>query len=100
MADFFEKTMLAGLGALHVTKEQLEKWVEELVEKGKVTRDEAPKMMKDLLSKADENRKALETRINSGIENALTKVNLATKKDVDALNAKLDLILKEMKKRP
>ncbi len=100
MADFFEKTMLAGLGALHVTKEQLEKWVDDLVEKGKVTRDEAPKVIKELFSKAEENRRALEARINSGIENAVTKVNLATRKDVDALNAKLDLILKEMKKRP
>jgi polyhydroxyalkanoate synthesis regulator phasin len=99
MADFFEKTMLAGLGALHVTKEQIEKWIDELVEKGKLTKEEAPKMMKDLLAKAEENKKALETKINAGIENALTKVNLATRKDVEALNEKLEQILKELKKR-
>lgn len=99
MADFFEKTMLAGLGALHVTKEQIEKWIDELVEKGKVTKEEAPKLFKDLMDKAEENKKALETKISSGIESAMKKINLATKQDIDALNDKLDQILKELKKR-
>lgn len=99
MSDFLEKTMLAGLGALHVTKEQIEKWIDELVEKGKITREEAPKMFKDLMAKAEENKKALETKITDGIENAMKKINLATKKDVETLNDKLDQILKEIKKR-
>jgi len=100
MADFFEKTLLAGLGALHVTKEQIEKWIDELVEKGKVTKEEAPKLFKDLMAKAEENKKALETKISDGIENAMKKINLATKKDIEALNEKLDQILKELKKKP
>ncbi len=99
MADFFEKTMLAGLGALHVTKEQIEKWIDELVEKGKVTKEEAPKLFKDLMTKAEENKKALETKISDGIENAMKKINLATKGDVATLNDKLDQILKELKKK-
>jgi polyhydroxyalkanoate synthesis regulator phasin len=99
MTDFLEKTMLAGLGALHVTKEQIEKWIDELVEKGKLTKEEAPKMIKDLLAKAEENKKVLDAKVNAVVQSALAKVNFATKKDVDALNEKLDQVLKEMKKR-
>ena len=100
MADFFEKTLYAGLGALHVTKEQIDKWIDELVEKGKVTKEEAPKLVKDLMAKADQNKKALEAKIHEAVESASRKINLATKKDIDAVNEKLDRILKELQKRP
>ncbi|HEX9933746.1 MAG TPA: phasin family protein [bacterium] len=99
MTDFLEKTMLAGLGALQLTKEQIEKWIDELVEKGKLTKEEAPKMIKDLLAKAEENTKVLDAKVNAVVQSALAKVNFATKKDVDPLNEKLDQVLKEMKKR-
>jgi polyhydroxyalkanoate synthesis regulator phasin len=98
MTDFIEKAYLAGLGVLSVTREKAKELVDELVEKGKITADEAPKFMKDLLSRADEGKKALEEHIEKGIENTIEKLGLATKKEIAALDQKLDQILKELRK--
>jgi polyhydroxyalkanoate synthesis regulator phasin len=98
MMELLEKAYLAGLGAFSVGREKAKEIVDELVEKGKITAEEAPKIMKDLMAKAEESKKIFEERIEAGIENALNRVNVASKKDIEALEKKLDLILKELKK--
>jgi polyhydroxyalkanoate synthesis regulator phasin len=72
--------------------------VDDLVEKGKITAEEAPKILKDLVAKAEESKKAIEDRIEKGVENTVNRLNLATKKDLQDLEKKLDQILKELKK--
>ena len=99
MPDFFEKAYLAGLGAWSVTKEKAKEIVDDLVEKGKITADEAPKILKEVVAKAEESKKALEERIEKGVENTVNKLNLATKSDVQRVEEKLDLILKELQKK-
>ena len=99
MPDFFEKAYLAGLGAWSVTKEKAKEIVDDLVEKGKITADEAPKILKEVVAKAEESKKALEERVEKGVENTVNKLNLATKSDVQRVEEKLDLILKELQKK-
>jgi polyhydroxyalkanoate synthesis regulator phasin len=99
MTDIFEKAYLAGLGAWSVTKEKAKEIVDDLVEKGKITADEAPKILKEVVAKAEESKKALEERVEKGVENTVNKLNLATKTDVQRVEEKLDLILKELQKK-
>lgn len=99
MTGLVEKGFLLGLGFLALTRERAEKVVEDLIEKGKLTREEAPKVLKDLLAKAEEEKKALEARVDAGLERALQRVNLPTRKDLEEVNKKLDQVLKELKKK-
>ncbi len=99
MSDFFEKAYMAGLGAWSVTKEKAKEIVDDLVEKGKITADEAPKILKEVVAKAEESKKALEERVEKGVENTVNRLNLATKSDVQRVEEKLDLILKELQKK-
>jgi len=98
MHDLFEKGLFMGLGLLALTREQATKVVDELIEKGKVAREEKPKILEDLLEKAENEKKALEARVDAGLEKALQKLNIPTRKDLEEVNKKLDQILKELKK--
>ncbi len=44
MLELFKKTVFAGIGAAVITKERIENRLQELVEQGKMTRDEAARM--------------------------------------------------------
>ncbi len=98
MQNLFEKGILMSLGLLALTREQATKVVDELVEKGKLAKEEKPKILEDLLEKAENEKKALETRIDAGLEKALKRLNIPTRKDIEETNKKLDQILKELKK--
>ena len=99
MKELLEKGFHLGLGILTVTKEKAEKIVEELIQKGKISREEGPKLLKDLLTRAEEEKKALQARIDAGFEKAFHRMNIATRRELEEVNKKLDLILKELKKK-
>jgi polyhydroxyalkanoate synthesis regulator phasin len=97
MADLFEKGLYMGLGILTVTKEKAEKLIQDLVDKGKLTQDESAKAIKDLLAKAEEEKKAFGQKVDTALEGAVRKLNLVTQKDIQEINKKLDKILKNLK---
>ncbi len=98
MSDIFEKGLYIGLGVLTITKEKAEKVINELVDKGKIKQEESNKAIKDLIAKAEEEKKILNQKIETGIENALSKLNIATKKDLEVINKKLDKVIKQQQK--
>jgi len=98
MRDLLEKGIFLSLGLLALTREQATKVVDELIEKGKVAKEEKPKILEELLEKAENEKKVLETKIDAGLEKAIKKLNISTRKDLEEVNKKLDLILKELKK--
>ena len=53
MFEIFKKSLFAGLGLAVVTKTKLESVLEKLVEEGKLSRDEAEKMGKELLDSGE-----------------------------------------------
>jgi polyhydroxyalkanoate synthesis regulator phasin len=61
MLDILKKTVYAGIGATVTTKEQVQKILHEMVEQGKMTRNEAEKMAEKIV---EESRKEFESTTN------------------------------------
>lgn len=99
MTDIFEKGFYLGLGLLSLSKEKAEEIINDLVEKGKISSEQSSKAIKDLLAKAEEEKKVLTEKIDSALESAMKKMNLATRHDLEELNKKLDKIIKQQKQK-
>ena len=99
MADLLEKGFFLGLGALALTKEKAEQIVNELIDKGKIAREDSPDVLKDLMNRAEEEKKLFEEKFCTVLEKSITKLGLPTKKDIDTLNNKVDQILEALNKK-
>ena len=97
MTDIFEKTLYLGLGIISMTKDKAEEIIGELVEKGKMSEDQSAKAVKDLMNRAEKERKALDNRLNESIEKAIKRMHLATRNDIEEINKKLDALAKKEK---
>jgi len=95
MSDLIRKTILAGLGALALTREKAEKLAKDLVKRGELTKTEEAKFVKDLMKKAEKSRVEAEKRIEKIVEKTLIKLNIPTRKELDALKAKIDKLAKK-----
>ena len=93
MFETLDKLMLAGLGAMSMTKEKAEEIFDEYVEKGKAQKDQRPGFVKDLMDRAEKSKKDMEKLISEQIDKALAKQPLATKDDINRIEAKLDQLL-------
>ena len=93
MFEALDKLMLAGLGAMSMTKEKAEEIFDEYVEKGKAQKEQRSGFVKDVMDQAEKAKTDLEKVISEQIEKAMSKQPIATKEDIKRLEEKLDQLL-------
>ena len=97
MFETLDKLMLAGLGALSMTRERAEKIFDEYVARGQAEKDARTGFVRDLMDASEKTRKDLEKLINDQVERAVKTLDLAGKEDVRRIEEKLDALLKPKK---
>jgi len=95
MFDTIEKMMLAGLGAMSMTRERAEKIFDEYVSRGQVEKDKKAGFVHEMLDAAERTRTDLENIISRQVKETVSKLDLAAKEDIAKLEAKIDKLLKK-----
>lgn len=95
MLDLLKKAVLMGLGVITLTKEKVEQIVDELIKKGELTEDERSKAVRDLLTKIEEQEKALNEKISSMVKKSIEKLDIPSRKDIEKLERKIDELKKQ-----
>jgi len=85
--------MLAGLGAVSMTRERAEQIFDEYVSRGKAEKQARAGFVKEVMDTAEKTRKDIENLVSQQVEKTVDKLNLATKKDLARLEGKIDKIL-------
>ena len=93
MFETLDKFMLAGLGALSMTKERAEKIFDEYVNRGQAEKAGRTGFVKELMDTAEKTRTDFEKIISDQIHQAVTKLKLTTHEDIQRLEKKLDKLL-------
>jgi polyhydroxyalkanoate synthesis regulator phasin len=88
-AGFIESVFLLGLGAASATKDAVESLSKDLVERGKMSQQEATKFAQDLARRADESTKGLQDKANEGTSRAASFAGFATKADVSRIEGEI-----------
>ena len=74
-----------GLGGALLAKEKVEKELNELVEKGKLNKEEAQKLIDKAKAKGEEEEKEAKAKLKEAIREVLNEMDLATKSDIEEL---------------
>ncbi|MBI4866467.1 MAG: phasin family protein [Candidatus Wallbacteria bacterium] len=92
--------LLAGVGAVVLAQEELEDFVGKLVKKGEMAEKDGKKLLGDILARRKRQAKrdigSIESTLACRIENALHRVRLVSKKDVDQLSNQIDALAAEV----
>jgi polyhydroxyalkanoate synthesis regulator phasin len=90
MKDMVKNVLYAGIGAAFLTKDKIEELKTELVEKGKLSREEGKEFVDDLIKKSQRAKDELELWINKRVEEKIDQLDLATKDDIADLRRKIE----------
>jgi poly(hydroxyalkanoate) granule-associated protein len=87
------RVLMAGIGAVVLTQEQIEDFVGKLVERGEIADGDARKLVSDVVERRkrivhDGTRRA-EEELDRRIEGFLSRLNIPSKSEIDALSDKL-----------
>ena len=94
MFETLDKMMLAGLGAISMTRERADKIFDEYVSKGKLEKENRTGFTKALMDAADKNRAELEKLVSRQVRETMETLNLPTSEDVQRIEKKLDKLLR------
>lgn len=87
------KVLLAGIGALALSKQEIEEFVERLVERGEIAEGDGRKLVNEVLDKrskqARRSAKRAEKGLDKRMEELLHSMNVPTKADIDKLSRKV-----------
>ena len=90
MKELLQNIMYAGIGAATLTKEKLEELQDELIEKGKMSRDEGKQFVDELRSKSEKAKEQLDQWIARRVEDQVKQLNLASRDEIAELHRKVD----------
>jgi poly(hydroxyalkanoate) granule-associated protein len=98
--DMARKVLLASIGAVALAQEEIEEFVDRLVERGEIAEKDGRKLINDVLErrrkKAEEQAEEVGEEVDERIEEALHRMNVPTKTDIDALSQKITTLTKKV----
>ena len=88
MKTLLEKSTLAGIGLLSMTREKAQKLVDELSQRGDLQANEAKGWAEQLVKRGEEERQTFRELVREEVKKSLDELGLATKEDVQKLTPK------------
>ena len=94
--ELLRKVVLAGVGAVAMSRDETEQLVSKLVERGELAQKDAEKLLRDVQSRlrpgradVQEQAEKVTTRAQQGMEDFLNRLNIPSKRDIEDLSAKI-----------
>lgn len=97
MIEAIKHTIYAGLGATVTTVERIEAGLQDLVDKGKISADEARETAKKISEESKKEYKDARKSMESAFEDMLKDAPVARTKDLEALRKRIVSVEKEIK---
>ena len=89
LRDLAEETLLAGVGAVVLTKERVDELVEELSSKGRLSRDDARELVDDVVGRWRGDAVRFGERASSTLGGVFREVGLVTRREYEELELRL-----------
>ena len=85
MLDILKKSIYLGLGIATVTKEKVESLVDDLIEKGQLSKDDKSKAVQEILENLDKSETDFKKKTLAVVNEAVNSLESSTQKDIEEL---------------
>lgn len=96
MFDLWKKSMLFGLGVLAFTVEKTGEIIDDFVKRGDTVMEENKEFFKDSVERMKKIEETVERKVSEQVAKTFQKLDIPTKKDIEELKKRLDLIAKKI----
>jgi poly(hydroxyalkanoate) granule-associated protein len=96
LVEGLRRLLLASIGAVALSRDETEVFLNKLVERGELAQKDAEKLLRELQNRVRQSRpqvgpqvEKIGARMEQGMEEFLNRLNIPSKRDIDELSAKI-----------
>ena len=83
------RVLMASIGAVALTQDETEKFVNKLVERGEIAEKDGKRLVQDVVDRRRSQTIKVEEQMDRRMADILARMNVPTKADIEALEAKI-----------
>lgn len=87
--DVVRRMMLAGIGAIALTHDEIVEFIDKLVERGEIARKDREELIQEMKERYKKSYHSDESPAHKKVNEMMERFSVPTKKDLDELNKKL-----------
>ncbi|SMO59483.1 phasin family protein [Melghirimyces algeriensis] len=92
MKDLVKKGLAAGLGLAIISKEQTEKTVKDLVNRGELTPSAGRELLDKLIARGEQEQEHLDQLLRKRMKTILNEMEIATKEDIQKMEQQIQIL--------
>ena len=96
MDDVLKKAMMAGLGICSTTKEKIEEFVEDMIQKGELEQGDKAQVVQETMDKVEARASEAKEWVSKQVEETWEKMKPKAQAQIDELQEKLAGLSKEL----
>lgn len=90
------KVLLAGIGAVALAQDEIEDFVNRLVERGEIAEKDGRKLLREVVDRRKKDAEKAEDEVTKRVEEILDRMSVPTKADIEALGNKIAALTKKV----
>lgn len=94
--DVARKVLLASIGAMALAQDEMEDFVNRLVERGEIAEKDGRKLVNEVRERRKKEGQKAEDEVSKRVEEALDRLNVPNKADIEALGDKIAELTKKV----
>jgi poly(hydroxyalkanoate) granule-associated protein len=90
------KVLLAGIGAVALAQDEIEDFINRLIERGEIAEKDGRKLMSEVMDRRKKTTHDAEEKMSKQVEEILDRLNVPTKGDIETLSEKIATLTKKV----
>lgn len=90
------KVLLAGIGAVALAQDEVEDFVDRLIERGEIAEKDGRKLVREVMDKRKKEASKAEDEVTKRVENVLDRMSVPSKADIETLSEKITQLSKKI----
>jgi polyhydroxyalkanoate synthesis regulator phasin len=90
------RVLMAGVGAVALAQDEVEDFVNKLVDRGEIAENDGRSLVKDVFDRRKERAQKAEDALETRVEGLLDRMNVPSKSDIDKLSQKITMLAQKV----
>lgn len=94
--DAARKILLASIGVVAVAQDELEDFVEKLIDRGEIAEKDGRKLLREMMEKRKKHSQEVEAEMSRKVQETLARMSIPTRADLDKLSASISELARKI----